>query len=181
MKYLSLAFAVLAACFACSAQTTTPPDVSQLGFSSFSVTSSALAVHGNGTTIALADMGEAAAVTTHLSIRLDELMAASQVNFSGYYGGAKYTFPTPAFLTNTNLAPLQFQASIEGGVTRSTNSLGTPINKPSGRALFDANWNPTATGAVSFNIFEVGYGYIPQLVSGHNHFMTASLGVKISF
>lgn len=194
MKKVFAVLALLLCAFAVQAQTTpTQPTLQDLGFSTFSVTASALAIHGSGQTVAVSDLGQSLAFTANSSIRLDEILSSSDTNFSAYLAGAKYFLPAFKPLANTTLAPLQLYVSAEGGVTRVTPiGTGNPVNKPSARAMFGANWNPKVTGAASFNIFEVGYAYMPGLVAStpnengvgvcaHNHFLTFSAGVKVSF
>jgi len=165
------------------------PSLADLGFSNASLSFGAMAIHGNGQTLPVSDLSQTftivkgAATSGNFSLRLDEFLASSDANFSSYMAGGKYFLPTPKFLQNTNLSPLQLYVSGEGGVTRVTpaSATGSPVNKAAGRALFGANWNPTSTGAVSFNIGEVGYAYLPGLVAGHNSFVTVSASVKLNF
>lgn len=168
--------------------TTTTPTTADLGFSSASITASALVIHGNGATVPVSDLSEALAITNtasgtgNLSFRMDELLTSSNNNFTAYQAGLKYFIPPIKALSSTNLAPLQLYVSGEGGITRTTLTGATnPTNSPSARALFGLNWNPTTTGSASFNIAEIGYLYAPNLVQGHNHFFTLSAGVKLSF
>lgn len=182
MKRIALVCALMLAAVAPAfGQATSPsqPTLQDLGFSSFSVTASAVAIHGASQTVAATDLGQALAVTPNFSLRADEILSPTNAGFTSYLGGFKYFLPNFKPLANTNLAPLQFYVTGDAGISRVTPTGATaPVNHLAALVGGGANWNPKATGSVSFNLFEVRYARLPGF---QNNAMLVSSGVKVSW
>jgi hypothetical protein len=164
------------------AQTTTEPT----GYSTFSVTASAMALNGQGQTTAVTDVGEAFAITKNFSVRADQIVAPSS-NLTAYLGGVKYFLPMTAALSKTNLNANTFQFYVTGGagVNRYTpqaasGSTATPTVQQHFAAVAGGgvNYDPTSTGNFSVNVIEVRWGHFPGF---NNSTVLVSSGIKLSW
>lgn len=101
-------------------------------------------------TIPASDVGGTFAVTTTLSLRSDNVIAASQ---QGYFGGVQYFLPSSKVLAKTNFDPstFQFYVAASGGMI---NSAGK--QKPGFIARGGINYDPTHTSKFTVNLVEAG-------------------------
>lgn len=154
MKKMLLAVAVLFFAVSALAQTPAPNPNPAANVATnngqFTLSAKIVPLFASTGTIPAADVGGTFAVTTNLSLRSDNIVAANQ---QGYFGGLQYFLPSSKILAKTNFDPstFQFYLSASGGLINNGTS-----QRPGFLAQGGVNYDPTHTGHFTVNIIEAG-------------------------
>ena len=116
----------------------------------FTLSAKVVPLFSKAGTIPATDVGGTFAITTALSVRSDNIVAANQ---QGYFGGLQYFLPSSKLLAKSNFDPstFQFYIATSGGLINNGVAL-----KPGFLAKGGLNYDPTHTGKFTVNIVEAG-------------------------
>ena len=159
----AVAALLLGLAFPALAQTPAPPPVT-----TFSLTSTALALPGGKSTFAGTDAGMTFTPTPNFDLREDNIVAPSG-NFLGFYGGFNYRLPVLSTKLNNvspNLNGYRFQFYITGsaGVDRITDAAGNARQHYSFLAGGGVQYDLTSSGTWTLGA-EVRYAKLPGLIN----------------
>ena len=142
------AFLILSALLFCAplfAQTTTPAPSSPM----FTATTSAVALHLNGQTVAGTDASVSFALTNNIIVASENVLAPS-LNFQGYYASARYNLATllGKSIAKTNIKPGTFNPYLSGmiGVARNVPATGIDTQHFSGAIGGGVDFDLTSSG-----------------------------------
>jgi hypothetical protein len=140
---------------------------------SFSLSAQAMSLSAKTGAIPATDIGGTFKVTSNLSLRSDNLIAA---NTTGYFGGMQYFLPSAKFLAKTNFDPaaFQFYVTASGGEVRTTG-----FQHPGFLAGGGINYDPTGSGHFTVNLIEVRAARLPYVSAGVVPLVSA--GIKLGF
>jgi len=145
----------------------------------FSLTAQAMALPGDGQTVAASDVGATYAITSTISLRSDNILAPSN-GVQMYTGGVQWFPNLSGFLAKTKLNPKQFQFYLTGsaGIDRLVPAAGPSQQHIALLAGGGINYSPSSNGVFSVNLVEVRYAHIPGLA---NSTAIVSSGVNLTF
>jgi hypothetical protein len=116
----------------------------------FTLSAKVTPLFSNAGAIPATDVGGTFAVTTTLSLRSDNIIAADQ---QGYFGGFQYFLSSSKLLAKTNFDPstFQFYLGASGGLVNNS-----ATRRPGFIARGGVNYDPTHKGKFTINLIEAG-------------------------
>jgi hypothetical protein len=152
MNRIALFLAVLALSLGAVAQAPNPNPAANVATNNgqFTISAKVVPLFSKTGTVPATDVGGTFAVTTNLSLRSDNIVAANQ---QGYFGGVQYFLPSSKILAKTNFDPSTFQF----GLAASAGAVNNGVNQRFGYLAHGlVNFDPTHSGKFTVTLIDAG-------------------------
>ena len=145
----------------------------------FAIASQAVAVRIGGQSVPGTDVIGTYAVTKHVSVRSDNLLAPGN-NLQLYGAGFNWRLPLGGLISKTNLPKNTFEPYLTGtiGIVRNVPAAGAVTQRYAGLVGGGVNYDPAGTGRFTINLVEVRAADLPGF-GKHPWGATVSVGIKL--